>query len=1260
MMNTPPSACVEPQLQIHLLGKVSISYGGVEHGSFAYDKIRALLGYLAAAPCQWLRRDALAELFWPNASAEAARISLRRALYELRQLFEAIGVDPLQANRNSIGFFPDHRVRIDLVEFVADEPGDHETAEAMQALARKAALYWGNFLEGVQVADSAEFDYWLQIRREAMLQRAIGMLDRLVDWHARQGQRETAIRHVRRKLELTPWIEANYCQLMKLLAEDGHYGQIWQTYLDCQRYLQREMGLAPESRTTELAQRLCREQAIPPQQSARALQRSPLTVLACKISPPDGATTEDYFSELAAAAGSVRDVVQRHNGRFSAIHANLLVGYFGFPQSREQAAREAINAALETRACISGFSRIECRQALHRGLSLLDERYTFPDVGGEISQQAIAMLGNVQRNDIHVSSGMFEQIREHIGGQPVDDGSIRIRVSDRRERPLPRRRALSHPLVGRREEIHFLLACWRDAANLGISCVQIIGEPGIGKSRLLQAFVRQLRSRGTRTSTLQCFPETQHFPYQPIAAALAKLLRDDTNLPQAERQARLKRHIERGPAFLASHAEIIHRLLGLPSALDAMGDSQQLARRLEDGISHLLDGLTESEPWLLVIEDTHWCDSETLALLRRLASERSRRRPRPLLIVTTSRNPEHIGDYAPQLALSALPGEETAELARSLADDGFDQARIEDVVRRSDGVPLYVEQLLYAFDQGLTQEGIPENLHDLLAARIDAQGRHRKLAQQAAVIGREFEPQLLAALWDDTEENLHAGLAALRNNGLITNTQALPSFRHALIRDAALQSIPNEERRRIRLRLARVLRSQFAERVNRHPELLAIHLHDAEAPETAATWLAAGRRAAGASMQQQAAHFFRTGLEALRFVSDLGQSRETEFHLRVGLGTALLATQGYGNAESRELLASALSLSDRLGNDIEVIRVLWGLWLGGRSTGSTEHPLALAHHLEQASRDSNDPGIRLQVSYAYGNNYFWLARYAEARKHLEAAVEFARQCDGALQIERFGENSAVPALAFLSWIDWIEGDPAKALDNAERAIAEARQCDHAHTLGFALTFAAVMRKHLRQPAEALVYVDELASLAHRNSLQLWQATAALVLGWTRCASGDESGLELIEAAAEAAHRAMSAVEATFLAFWLDALYLLGRFDEAQSLAVRCMAVVTQTQDNYLIPEIQRIQGEILCVHEPVDRQSAQALFEASLSCAQTQGATIMALRAATSLVRHMPSASHQERLLYWLSRCRQSDGIADFSEARALLDVAASSSGQGQ
>lgn len=1250
MMNTPPRACAEPLLHIHLLGKVSISYGGVEHGSFAYDKIRALLGYLAASPCQWLRRDALAELFWPNASAEAARISLRRALYELRQLFEAIGVDPLQANRNSIGLFPDHRVRIDLVEFVADEPGDQETAEAMQALTRKAALYWGNFLEGVQVADSAEFDYWLQIRREAMLQRVIAMLDRLVGWHARQGLRETAIRHVRRKLELTPWIEANYCQLMKLLAEDGHYGQIWQTYLDCQRYLQREMGLDPESRTTELAQRLCREQAIPPQQSARALQRSPLTVLACKISPPNGATTEDYFSELAAAAGSVRDVVQRHNGRFSAIHANLLVGYFGFPQSREQAAREAISAALETRACISGFSRIECRQALHRGLSLLDERYTFPDVGGEISQQAITMLGNVQRNDIHVSPGMFEQIRELIGGQPVDDGSIRIRVSERHERSLQRRRALSKPLVGRRKEIHFLLECWRDAANLGISFVQITGEPGIGKSRLLQAFVRQLRSRGTRTNTLQCFPETQYFPYQPIAAALAKQLRDDSNLPQAERQARLKRQIEHGPAFLASHAEVIYRILGLPSVLDAMGDSQQLARRLEDGVSHLLDELTDSEPWLLVIEDTHWCDSETLALLRRLASERSRRRPRPLLIVTTSRNPEHISDYAPQLTLSALPGEETAALARSLAHEGFDEDRIEDVVRRSDGVPLYVEQLLYAFDQGLAHEGIPESLHDLLAARIDAQGHHRKLAQQAAVIGREFEPQLLAALWDDTEENLHASLAALRSNGLITASQTLPSFRHALIRDAALQSIPNEERRRIRLRLARVLRSQFSERVNRHPELLAIHLDDAEAPETAATWLAAGHQAAGASQQQQAAHFFRNGLAALRFIGDARQARETEFHLRVGLGTALLATQGYGNAESRELLAGALALSDRLGSDIEVIRVLWGLWLGGRSTGSTEHPLALARHLEQAARDSDDPGVRLQVAYAYGNNYFWLARYGEARSHLETAIELGQADDGAQRIERFGENSAVPARAFLSWIEWIEGRPGLALAQADAAIAEARACKHAHTLAFALTFAAVLGKHLRRPELAGQHLAELAELAQSNGLQLWQATAALVIGWVRCATGDDSGLAFIEQAAEAAHRAMSAVEATFLAFWLDALHLLGRLDEAEQLATRCMNVIIHTQDNYLIPEIRRIQGEIQLARGSAARPTALALFGEALEQASEQGATILALRAASSLVRHTPSPDNLAILRHWLSSCDQEIDIPDLVEAKALLD----------
>lgn len=1247
-MNPQAAASDDPPLRLHLLGKVSISHGGVEYGNFAYDKIRALLGYLAAAPGQWIRRDALAELLWPNASAEAARISLRRALYELRQLFEGIGIDPLQANRNSIGLFPDQRIRIDLVEFTSDLPGDLPATATMQALSRKAALYWGSFLEGVEVADSAEFDHWLQIKREALLQRAIGMLDRLAVWHAGQGQREAAIRHVRRKLELTPWIEANYCQLMELLAEDGHYGQIWQTYLDCQRYLEREMGLAPESRTTELAQRLCLEQAIPARQPARTQLRSPLTVLACRLSPPDDASTEDCFSELAAAAGSVRDIVQRHNGRFAAIHANLLIGYFGFPKSREQAAREAINAALETRSCISGFSRIDCRQALHRGLSLVDERYTFPDVSGEVSQATIAMLDQVLRNDIHVSPGMYEQIRGHIGGQPVDDGSVRI--SERRERPLKRRRALAHPLIGRRREMHFLIECWRDTAKLGISFVQITGEPGIGKSRLLQAFVRQLRSLGARSSTLHCLPETQHAPYRPIAAAIGNLLRDDANLSQSLRLTRLKHRLENHHAFLAAHSDIIHRLLGLPSPLDAISDPQQQLSRLEAAIVSLLDALTETAPWLLVLEDIHWSDSETLALLRRLASERSRRRLQPLLIVTTSRSPEHIGDYAPQLPLGTLPDEETSALARSLVDEGFDEARIRDVVSRSDGVPLYVEQLLFALDQGLPQTGIPENLHDLLAARIDAQGRHRKLAQCAAVIGREFELQLLAALWDDSEEELRAGLAALRNNGLITGTQTLPSFRHALIRDAALQSIPSAERRRIHQRLARVLRSQFAERISQHPELLATHLHEAEAPETATCWLNAGQRAAGASMQQQAAHFYRNGLAALRFLADAGQSQEAEFHLRVGLGSALLATQGYGNAESRDLLASALSLSKQLGSDIEVIRVLWGLWLGGRSTGSIEHPLALARHLEQAARGNDDPGVRLQVSYAYGNNFFWLARYAEARAHLETAIQLGLTCNCAQQIERFGENSAVPARAFLSWIEWIEGRPALALAQADAAIAEARACKHAHTLAFALTFAAVLGKHLRRPELAGQHLGELAELAQSNGLQLWQATAALVTGWVRCTTGDDSGLAFIEQAAEAAHRAMSAVEATFLAFWLDALHLLGRPEEAEQLAARCMSVIVQTQDNYLIPEIRRIQGEIQLARGSGWRQTALALFGEALEQAREQGATILALRAASSLVRHSPSPDNRAILRHWLSRCDQEIDLPDLVEAKALLD----------
>lgn len=1236
-------------IHIRVLGKVSVSHAGTERASFAYDKIRALLGYLVANPDTWHRRDKIADLLWPAATADAARISLRRALYELRQMFEPTGIDPLKANRNSIGFFPDERISVDLAEFLAEDASPENSGETMRRLGQRMTLYWGTLLDGVQVADSVEFDYWLQIQREALLQRAIAMLDVLASWHLRQGQRDAAIRHVRRKIELVPWIEANYCQLMEILAETGHFGQVWQTFSDCQRYLQREMGLEPEARTVELAHRLRRENAtaFPPQTPA-AIQRSPLSILACRLLPQGDLSTEEHFSELAAVASAARAVVQKHNGHFVALHANLLLGYFGFPKSREQAAQEAMEAALELRQTIAAFSQLDCLQAIHRGLGLLDERFVLPDASGEISGQTIAMLDTVGRNEICVSTGFFEQLKDHFAAEKHTGTTVRI-LGRRGQRRSPKKRADLQPLVGRRHEMRQLLNFWKDAENLGTSIVQISGEAGIGKSKLLRAFSRQVRALGGRIGRLHCLPEEQHTPYHPLSAALGRFLNDDANQPPEHRQARLRKHIARPNGLLQAHRPVIFRLLGLPSPMDSISDPQQLRQQTEDNICSLLDSLAAKAPLLLVIEDLHWSDEATLGMLRRLARERTQRRPHPLLIVGTSRHEEDICDYTPHIALNALSTAETIEMVRSQGDSTLTETAINGIVRRSDGVPLYVEQILHALRQGMSGEAIPETLHDLLAARIDAQGTHRKVAQYASIIGRVFDLQLLAALWDEPAEALQAGLAALRGNGLITRSATPTAFRHALIRDAALLSIPIQERRRIQLRLARVLRSQFAEWVKQRPELLAIHLHGAEDGDAAVAWLEAGRKAAGSSMQQQAAHFFRSGLEALRFLSDPAIRDDMEFHLQVGLGTTLLAILGYGNDESRQVFARALKLSHTLGSGMEIVQVVWGLWLGGRSTGSTDHPLALAHHLAHAARDIDEPGVRLQVNYAYGNNYFWLARYDEARRHLEMAIEQSALVESRDLIARFGENSGVSARAFLAWIEWMEGKPEDAIRMADQAVAIGRETGHAHTLAFALTFATVLHRHLRQPREAAVHLEELAVLAETNGLRLWQAAAAVIHGWIQCAQGDENGLEMIRMAVEAAHQAMSAVEATFLSFWTEALFRLGRFEETLVLLERSLETVYRVQDNYLVPEFLRLKGDALLALSPENAEQARTLFEEALAHAQAQGANVLALRAASSLVRHTASPDNLQKLKSCLDACPTAGDFPDFSEARAML-----------
>lgn len=547
---------------------------------------------------------------------------------------------------------------------------------------------------------------------------------------------------------------------------------------------------------------------------------------------------------------------------------------------------------------------------------------------------------------------------------------------------------------------------------------------------------------------------------------------------------------------------------------------------------------------------------------------------------------------------------------------------MEQILRRADGVPLYLEEMSRTYGKDEFAD-FPSSLWNLLAARLEATGAARRLAQQAAIIGRFFDLTLLKALWDGAAQDVEDMLEQLVAAGLVSRQSGRElGFRHALFRDVACETLEAEEKRRLHARLARLYEGTFSYLVQRHPERLAQHLAAAgESLAAARMWLQAGQQAAEVSMYQEAIIHLETGIGLVR---EMESGRLVEAGLQGALGTIWLALHGYGSEQAKACFSRVMALSQSAEDDPDptLFSTMWGLWLGGRSCTPQAYPLELVHKMERIARASGLPEHGMQVHYAYGNNLFWMARHDEAVAHLQQAVEIGRTQAPLTLIRTYGEDTRISSGAFLAWAHWMQGRPRTARILMDDIVAEARKTEHANTLGFALTFSVLLHRFALEPESAWAQAEELTALATQHNLALWQAAAAGVEGWAMAALGHPDGLQKTAAAIDMARAAMSATEPTFCALHVGALHALGYFQDCATQADEALRVCAKHLDYYFSPELWRMRGEAL--HElPDEGPAALHCLNQALELAAAQGAKPLELRAALALLERTQSLAQR-------------------------------------
>jgi DNA-binding SARP family transcriptional activator/class 3 adenylate cyclase len=1263
-------------LEFILLGGFDVRLNGQPVTGFYYNKMRALLAYLAVEREQDHSREALAELLWAANDPITARGNLRRTLSHLRKAVELpSGITLFAVSKHSIRFIPN--AYIDVMDFIgqASTSLDHHGAEQCHE-ERVIALYRGGFLAGLSMPDSPDFEGWLHVQREALHRRALVLLEQLASRYVQIGDYNKALQFALRHMELEPWDENAHCRLMNIYALNGQNSAAIRQYETCCIQLKNELGVLPCKETRQLYERIQNGEiqcgstdsvviTRLPQTYVSPAERRQATVLYCELTADIVDDPDEVMELLCLPQARCETIIRQFSGHIVQTHGGGLLAYFGYPQAHEDAARRAVQAALAlTREASHG---IDIRAGIHTGLIITSGDPSMPDTVGKTSKLAIQLRHCTARNEVAISrqthgivGGYFDCIS--LGVQSLPDFAQPLEIFKVMQESGARTRLDAAtqltPMVGRKAEIDALIALWEKAEH-GVRHVMLIqGEAGIGKSRLLHAIKERLADQPHLIRELRCFPEYTQSPFYPLIAMFEAVMGFNHYDTPEVKFGKVERYVETHyPESKQDAVPMLAQLLSLP--LDKHYRSSEFSPQKQHELTcaillATLEALSAMQPVLLIVEDVHWIDPSTLELLTLLVEQKE---DGSIFAAFTAR-PGFVPCWdqalTSTLTLAPLTPEEVAEMIALLTVE-LPAADIHSIVERADGVPLFAEEMAKMAALSDHQASIPETLHDLLAARIDNMGETKCIAQLAATLGREFDLDVLRKISRCDPETLAHSLGSLQDAGLILPVHGtIYQFKHALIQEAAYQSQTKADRQAAHQRIAQALLSDFPDAVVTRPELLAQHLASGEETrQSVEYWIKAGQRAARNSANSEAIGHFNSGLRYLMRLPPDRERDRLEFELRISLGTALITAKGYGSVEAGQAYTRALELRECVDDNSCLFKALWGMWLTSSSRIGHTHSLELAEILLDLAQKDNDV-LQLQLAHhAMGNSSFMTGNLNVARFHLERSMKLYRPSDHEAMRDQFGENICVSSGSLLSCVLWLFGFPEQAEETSRQTLSLARQVNHPHSLGYALCVAAIVNCWMKQQETTGLLAQEAIGLSQKHGFPLWLGFGSVFYGWALAMQGQAEGVVKAQQCLAAVDTIMSGVTILFLAPLCEALVHQRQFDKALDKLDEALHVIETKDSRFFESEFHRLKGECLLEISEANAEQAEACFSRALEVSYKQWSVSLELRAAISMARlWLRQDKLEEARLLLQDICNQfTEGFdrPDFQEAAQLL-----------
>jgi len=994
-------------------------------------------------------------------------------------------------------------------------------------------------------------------------------------------------------------------------------------------------------------------------------ERRHLTVMICDLVGSTALSArldpEDMNAVIDAYHAACARIMLTYDGFIAEFRGDGILAYFGYPRAHEDDAERTVRAGLDI---IAAVARLETHAAepLAVRIGIATGLVVVGDLSGEGALRQHALVGETpnlaarlqtlaEPGTIVVAAstrrllGDLFRLRD-LGQHEVKGIAAPVAawvvegVSASESRFEAIRVAGLTDLIGREDELDFLLERQRLAWKGEGQIVLISGEPGIGKSRLVAALAERIAGEPHTRLRYQCSPYDTNSALRPFIAQLeraAGFKADDTS---EQRLDKLEGLLAMGASQVQAVAPLFAALLSIPFGERypplALSPTQQRRRTLA-ALLDQFEGLARRQPILLSFEDLQWADATSLELLD-LTVERMRQLA--VLALFTFRpefEPPWVGlPNVSTLTLGRLDGHDVEGMVARVTGGRVLPAEVmKQIVAKTDGNPLFVEELTKAVleagilvedPEGYRLEGplpplaIPDTLQDSLMARLDRLAPVREIAQIGAAIGREFSYSLLRAVVGRDESALKHGLAQVEQAGLVFRRgepeEAVYSFKHALVRDAAYESLLKSRRQQLHGKIARTLEERFADVVANQPEIAAHHFTEAGLVEPAIDhWLKAGQHAARRSANAEALNHLARGLDLLPNIDDPMLRNKSELLLQTSLGHSLRSIKGWSIDSVKHAYTRALQLCKESGFDEHTLPAVFGLWTWNFLRGALGEAQTLAEHLVNTAENADGSVFKVLAHEALGFTLFARGKFAAAHAALERSMSMCEDSKAAAYLDLSAQDPRVHVRLYDGMALWFLGYPDQALRICTEARGYADTSQHPFSEAMARTISLRVHQFRGEATVVAGQADAAIALCEERGFVHYLAMALILRGWATAQQGEfEKGIAEIQAGLEK-ERATDALlfESYTLGLLADVCIKNERYAQTFDLLHQAqLRLDEENSERFYAAEIYRLLGETH-LRSNRDLDQAERCFCKGLEISREQKAKSFELRLCVSI-----------------------------------------------